>query len=152
MHASTSAPVAKSETVGRHELVRDCKARPGRCAFTQHSACMYVVCQPLLSRVQRRVPWTLQSSCSPGHTRPCPRAGRRGGAVELRCDGYICRAGWKWRNGKLEDWWLGFMQGRYYRTHRTLGQCNIVYSIYAWHFSLVEVGVGILVWEVFPSI
>jgi hypothetical protein len=56
----------------------------------------------------------------------------------------------------MEEWQVGRLvvglHAGYYRTHRTLGQCNIVYSIYAWHFSLVEVGVGILVWEVFPSI
>jgi hypothetical protein len=60
MHASTSAPVAKSETVGRHELVRACKARPGRCALcsTAH------VCTSTATRCSRACSSVCPGPCS----------------------------------------------------------------------------------------
>jgi hypothetical protein len=113
MHASTSAPVAKSETVGQHELVRDCKARPGRRAFAQHSACVYVE-RSTASRCSRACSAVCPEPCS-----LCAHLSIQSHVLELDVVMvplssvvvviYAELAGDS--NGKLEDWCLDFMQG-----------------------------------------
>lgn len=75
MHASTSALAAKKVTVGQHELVRDCKARPvgyaAVCMLRRRPAVAFCACRCV-------GPWTLlvlhslaqEGSCSTVVTAP----------------------------------------------------------------------------------